>query len=95
MDNNDRLLAQTDEPPFLPTSQWIPDTQYAQQLALAVPAAAKPGSYSLELVVYGQADGKPLPLPAHERSIHGQRWRLGMIQLQSPQVMPKIGNLAS
>jgi mannosyltransferase len=61
---NGALLAQADSGAWLPTTQWQPGKLYALPLALSLPAAAKPDTYTLQLVVYDRTTGQPLPLAA-------------------------------
>jgi hypothetical protein len=84
------LLAQQDAPPLQPTSRWPIGENYRQLLALPAPAAAKPGRYHLELVVYRQDSGAALPLPEQPRSIYGQRWRLGDVHILLPTRLPEV-----
>jgi mannosyltransferase len=61
---NGSLLAQADSGAWLPTPQWQPGGTYAVPLALSIPAAAKPDTYTLQLIVYDRATGQPLALAA-------------------------------
>jgi len=79
-DGAGNLVAQQDEAPQPPARAW-PAGQ-TQMLALPVPRAVAPGLYSLELVVYRQDDGAPLAIPEGERSVFGQRYRLGTVEIR-------------
>jgi hypothetical protein len=76
------LVAQQDEPPATPTRSWSAGLPQVQALALPVPGATPPGVYSLELVVYRQDNGEPLAVPENERSVFGQRYRLGSVEIR-------------
>ena len=90
-DADGQLLAQRDETPRQSTSTW-PLTQVVRQpLSVPVPVAARPASYTLELIVYRQDDGAPLSVPDNERSVLGQRLRLATLTLSSADVAPNFG----
>jgi mannosyltransferase len=80
-DWSDKLIAQSDGPPLPPTPAWRPGKAVQQPLALDVPAAARPGSHKLELVVYRQDDGVPIPLPETSVAVDGQRLQLGPVDV--------------
>ncbi len=75
------LIAQADEAPLPSTEAWQTGEEVRQPLALAVPAAVRPGQYRLELVVYRQDDGTPLSLPETPKVVEGQRLRLGLVDI--------------
>jgi hypothetical protein len=81
-DSAGSLVAQQDEPPATPTRTWAADHAQMQTLALPVLGATPPGAYSLELVVYRQDTGEPLAVPESERSVFGQRYRLGTVEIR-------------
>jgi hypothetical protein len=84
-DSAGNLVAQQDEAPTTPTRTWAVDRPQVQALALPVIGATPPGLYSLELVVYRQDNGEPLAVPESERSIYGQRYRLGAVTVVEEQ----------
>ena len=86
----DTPAAQVDAAPLAPTTTWEPGKRYRQPLALPVAAATPPGVYWLELVTYGSDDGVPLAVGDSERSVYGQRWRLGQVRIQIPPEPPEI-----
>jgi 4-amino-4-deoxy-L-arabinose transferase-like glycosyltransferase len=80
-DAQGNLAAQADAPlaPFGAPEGGDPHPRTA--LVLPVPVATQPGAYSLELVIYRQEDGQPLPLPDSPRTRLGQLWRLGEVNV--------------
>lgn len=76
----DSAIAQADGPLLPPTVEWQPGSMHRTPLALPLPAGAPAGEFSLELVVYRQEDGAPLPLAESERTVYGQRLRLGGVR---------------
>ncbi len=76
------LVLQQDAPFQPPTGTWQPDERRRQSLALPIPVSTKPLRYRVELVVYRQDTGEPLPPVGDEgKIIDGQRWRLGIIDV--------------
>ncbi|MCB9161091.1 MAG: glycosyltransferase family 39 protein [Caldilineaceae bacterium] len=84
------LFAQADAPPSPPAPTWPAATVVRQPLAVDVPAALPPGEYTVELVVYDGATGVPLAVTPPEKSLDGQRIRLGTVQVE-----PLPGDLAA
>jgi mannosyltransferase len=82
-DSSGVLLAQSDAAPDLPTDQWQIGVNYQQVMALAVPATAQPGPYTLELVAYRQDDASALFVPDSDRTIFNQRWQLQDVTVTS------------
>ncbi|MEZ4711922.1 MAG: glycosyltransferase family 39 protein [Caldilineaceae bacterium] len=90
-DADDQLLSQHDEAPSLPTSTWRPGQVVRQPLSVPIPIAARPGPYTLELIVYRQDDGAPLAVPDNERAVLGQRLRLAALDLAAAEAAPYFG----
>jgi hypothetical protein len=87
----DELALQQDASFQPPTSAWQPGERRRQALALPVPVSTKPLRYRVELVVYRQDTGEPLPPAGDESKItDGQRWRLGTIDVFRPPQPPEI-----
>jgi len=85
-----RLAAQADAP-FLPaTSTWEAGATQRQTWALPISVSTKPGEYTLEMVVYRQADGGALSLPADAPSPDGQRLALGAVTVQPATAVPEL-----
>ena len=84
-DGAGNLVAQQDEASQPPAHTWSADRPQVQALALPVSGATPPGIYSLELVVYRQDNGEPLAVPESERSLYGQRYRLGEVTVVEEQ----------
>lgn len=80
----DSASAQADGPLLPPTTEWQPGSLHRTPLGLPLPAGVPPGDYSLELVVYRQDDGAPLPLAESERTVYGQRLKLGEVRVGPP-----------
>ncbi|MEZ4658216.1 MAG: hypothetical protein R2911_11645 [Caldilineaceae bacterium] len=90
-DAEGQLAAQHDEAPDLPTSTWPPNQIVRQPLSLPIAVAARPGPYTLELIVYRQDDGAPLSVPDNARSVLGQRLRLAALDLTAAEIAPYFG----
>jgi mannosyltransferase len=89
-DDDGRLAAQADAP-FLPaTSTWEAGAPQRQVWALPIGVGAKPGAYTLEMVVYRQADGGALALPADAPSPDGQRLVLGAVTVVPADAVPEL-----
>jgi hypothetical protein len=83
-DHNDALLTQQDAAPVLPTSEWQANEVYPVPLALPIPVAAKPGEYTLVLVVYDQQTGAPLTANGAQMS------KLGTVRVLPAQEAPEL-----
>ncbi len=94
-DSDGNLLVQNDGSPLLPTTEWTAEKTVRQPIFLPLPVGARPGPYSLELVVYRQDNGQPLQLPDDSRSVHGQRLRLGSIDLLPAKTRPSINEVVA
>lgn len=89
-DDAHRLAAQADAP-FLPaTSAWEKGATQPQAWALPVGVSTKPGTYALEMVVYLQAGGAALSLPANAPSPDGQRLLLGTVTVLPARTAPEL-----
>ena len=88
--SRDELLRQHDEEPTVSTTQWQEGQRVQQPLAVAVPISAKPGTYTLELVVYRADDGAPLALPDSDRTMYGQRWQLSTVDIVPTTEAPRF-----
>jgi uncharacterized membrane protein len=78
-DEQGDLAAQSDAPlvPFVSPASG--DLARQTLLVLPVPVPTQPGSYTLEVIIYRQEDGQPLPIPDSPRSRFGQIWKLGEV----------------
>jgi len=87
----DELALQQDAPVQPSTGAWQPGQRRRQSLALPIPVSTKPLRYRVELVVYRQDTGEPLP-PAGDagKIIDGQRWQLGAIDVFRPPRPPAV-----
>jgi 4-amino-4-deoxy-L-arabinose transferase-like glycosyltransferase len=89
-DRYGRLAAQADAP-FLPsTTAWRAGEIWSQPLALPVAVSTKPGSYSLEMVVYRHDTGEALSLSPAAPSVDGQRLQLGAVTLKPSSRIPVL-----
>ena len=91
-DDAGALVAQRDEAPWPPTGAWPAGAVTRQSLAVGVPAALPPGKYDLELIVYHQADGQPLPVQGGAQVVDGQRLRLDTVVAALPDRVPEVGS---
>ncbi len=82
------LVAQADAPLLPPTEQWQRGQQYQLPLALSIPAATKPGTYRVALVLYTQADGQALPI---DGAAGESSFALGTVQVARSSLIPAIG----
>jgi hypothetical protein len=57
------IFAQSDWPPFGPTSAWSPGSPVADRRSIWLPVDIPPGNYSLQLVVYDPLAGRELGSP--------------------------------
>lgn len=89
-DGADRLAVQADAPFQPATSAWSPDVAQRQVWALPVGVSTKPGDYTLEMVVYRQAGGAVLSLPAEAPSPDGQRLLLGAVTVLPAATAPEL-----
>lgn len=89
-DAEGRLAAQADEP-FVPaTSTWEVGAPQRQGWALPIGVSTKPGAYTLAMVVYRQADGGALSLPAGAPSADGQQLPLGTVTVLPADAVPEL-----
>lgn len=85
-----RLAAQADAP-FLPaTSTWEVGAPQRQAWALPIGVSTKPGAYTLAMVVYRQADGDALSLPADAPGADGQQLSLGTVTVLPADAVPEL-----
>ncbi|HHW89023.1 MAG TPA: hypothetical protein GX400_22765 [Chloroflexi bacterium] len=89
-DDAGQLAAQADAPFQPATSTWTPDVAQRQVWALPVGVSTKPGDYALEMVVYRQANGGALSLPAEAPSPDGQRLLLGTVTVLPAVTAPEL-----
>ena len=89
-DADERLAAQADAPFLSATSTWEAGAPQHQAWALPVGVSTKPGAYTLEMVVYRQADGGALSLPADAPSPDGQRLVLGAVTVLPAAAIPEL-----
>ncbi|MEZ4555447.1 MAG: hypothetical protein R2851_07070 [Caldilineaceae bacterium] len=75
------LFAQADAPP-LPPACPPAAAVIRQPLVVDVPAALPPGEYTVEPGVYDGATGVPLAVTPPEKSLDGQRIRLGTVRAE-------------
>lgn len=82
------LVAQADAPLLPPTEQWQRGQQYQLPLALSIPAATKPGTYRVALVLYTQADGQALSI---DGAAGESSFALGTVQVARSSLIPAVG----
>jgi hypothetical protein len=70
---------------LLPSERWPDGLAQHQGLALDIPAGTPPGEYTLELVIYDPATGKPYPITAAGESLTS-----GRITVRRPEPAPAL-----
>jgi len=88
-------VVQSDEAPLIATRQWKAQQHYSQIMALEIPVATKPGSYSLQLVVYRQDNGEPLTLVESPETVQGQRLQLVQVELHPARQIPDFTSMVA
>jgi uncharacterized membrane protein len=83
------LLAQADASPVPPMTAWPPGQIIAAPLALPLPVATKPLTYTLALVLYARVTGQPVAaeFAGAETSI----LPLGVVNVKAPTKPPELG----
>lgn len=95
--DSEGLIAQQDQAPLLPTSDWQPARHYRQPLNLPVPLSTPPGKYTLQLVVYEQESGMALsveqaPTEVPIITIDRQRLLVTTVDVVIPEESPRFPN---
>ncbi|MGQ9489957.1 MAG: glycosyltransferase family 39 protein [Anaerolineae bacterium] len=70
--------------PLYPAHRWRPGSIVRQRPALPIPPGTPPGAYSVELVVYDPATGRPWPAPNDAPGTTSGGVRLGDIAVVRP-----------
>jgi hypothetical protein len=63
---------------------------YGQPMTLALPAATRPGNYTLEAIVYDAQTGAPLKPVERAHVVQGERWQLGMVEVKLLEQAPDL-----